>query len=96
MKLSKKDIEHVAELARLDLSDEEKERYGNQLSDILTYVNQLSEVDTDGVEPSAQVTGLQNQYREDEISVWDDEERKNAIKQAPETEDNQIKVKRVL
>ncbi len=96
MKLKKEDIEHVATLARLELTQEEKEKYGSQISDIFSYIDQLSEVDTKGVEPTAQVTGLENIYREDEIKVWDDKERQDALNQAPELEDGQVKVKRVL
>ncbi|MCK5319782.1 Asp-tRNA(Asn)/Glu-tRNA(Gln) amidotransferase subunit GatC [Candidatus Parcubacteria bacterium] len=96
MKLIKKDIQHIANLARLDLSDQELDTYGKQLSDILGYIEQLQEVDTKGVEPTAQVTGLENSWREDEARAWDDSERVNAINQAPEIEDGQIKVGRVL
>jgi aspartyl-tRNA(Asn)/glutamyl-tRNA(Gln) amidotransferase subunit C len=96
MKLTKKEIQHIASLARLELNDRELEKYGSQLSDILTYINQLQEVDTTDVEPTAQVTGLTNVWREDEIKDWDSQERKEALAQAPEIEDEQIRVKRVL
>ena len=52
-------------------------------------------MDTEGVEPTAQVTGLSNVLREDEVENWDNQEKENALNQAP-LEDNQIKVKRVL
>ncbi len=96
MKLKKEELDHVATLARLDLTDKEKEMYQSQLSDIFAYIEQLSEVDVKGVEPTAQVTGLENVYREDKIKVWADDERKIALEQAPELEDGQVKVKRVL
>ncbi len=96
MKLKKEEIDHVATLARLDLTDQEKEMYQNQLSDIFGYIDQLSEVNVEGVEPTAQVTGLENVYREDKIKVWDNDERITALEQAPELEDGQVKVKRVL
>ena len=96
MKLEKKDIQHIADLARLDLSDQELDIYGKQLSDILGYIEQLQEVDITGVEPTAQITGLENSWREDEARAWDDSERVNAINQASEIEDGQIKVGRVL
>ncbi len=94
--LEKKDIQHIANLARLELSEEEIELYGNQLSSVLDYIDQLREVDTGGVEPTAQVTGLENVLRHDEIDKWDEKEQQNAFKQAPSFEDNQYKVKRVL
>lgn len=96
MQLEKKDIEHIANLARLELSEEELAKYGAQLSAVLGYIEQLQEVDTAGVEPTAQVTGLENSWRADEALIWDDAERMNAINQAPEVEDGQVKVKRVL
>ena len=96
MKLKKSEIEHIANLARLDLSEEELDLYGGQLSDVLSYIDQLQEVDTSGVEPTAQVTGLENVLREDVVNVWDKKEQKNALEQAPSLEDGQIKVKRVL
>jgi len=94
--LTKKEIKHIAKLARLDLTDKELELYGGQLSDILGYIDMLKEVDTAGVEPTAQVTGLVNALREDEVRVWDKEETVNALKEASEMEDGQVKVKRIL
>ncbi len=96
MKLKKEEIQHISNLARLELTDEELEKYGDQLSGVLDYFDQLKEVDTSDVLPTAQVTGLENVYKDDKIEVWDDEERKAALHQAPELEDDQVKVKRVL
>lgn len=96
MKLSKNQIQHIANLARLELTDEELEKYGGQLSDVLSYVDQLSEVDTAGVLPTAQVTGLENVLRADEIEEWNEQEREAALSQAPEREERFVKVKRVL
>jgi len=67
MKLSNKEVEHIAVLARLRLSDIEKNMYAGQLSGILDYVEKLSVVDTDGVTETSQVTGLTNATRQDEI-----------------------------
>ena len=96
MKFTKKDIKHIADLARLELSDKEIQKYGSQLSAILDYIDQLSEVDTSGIEPTAQVTGLVNVYREDKAEDWDGTERKAALEEAPEMESGQVKVKKVL
>lgn len=96
MKLSKNNIEHIAKLARLELTNEEYEKYGSQLSAVLSYIDQLNEINTDDIEPTAQVTGLLNALREDQIEDWDNEERIAAINQAPELENGQYKVKRVL
>ncbi|MEK9165860.1 MAG: Asp-tRNA(Asn)/Glu-tRNA(Gln) amidotransferase subunit GatC, partial [Patescibacteria group bacterium] len=69
-------------------------KYANQLSQILGYIDQLNEVDTAGVEPASQVTGLTNVFREDKIekcAVIDD-----LLAQAPETEKGGVKVKSVF
>ncbi|MFA6963396.1 MAG: Asp-tRNA(Asn)/Glu-tRNA(Gln) amidotransferase subunit GatC [Patescibacteria group bacterium] len=66
-KLSIQEIEHIAKLSRLELSEDEKELYSHQLSDVLAYVEQLNEVNTDNVEPAANVTGLENIWRDDEV-----------------------------
>ena len=65
-KLSKTDVLHVAKLAKLDLGDAEIKKFLPQLSDVIDFVSQLNEVDTKGVEPTAQVTGLTDVFREDE------------------------------
>lgn len=59
-------VSHVAKLANLSLTKEEKEKFEKQLSETLDYVNQLKEIDTKGVEPTSQVTGLENVARNDE------------------------------
>lgn len=94
--LSRDQIKHIAKLARLDLSEAELKKYGEQLSGVLSYVDQLKEVNTDDTEPTAQVTGLLNVLREDETEDWDREEAQEALKQAPELEDGQIKARRIL
>lgn len=96
MKLSKDEIQHIAQLARLELSPEELKLYGSQLSDILNYINQLQEVDVSDIEPTAQVTGLKNIMRGDRAEDWNDKERKKALAEAPELENEQVKVKRIL
>lgn len=96
MNLSKDEIQHIAKLARLDLTGEELKKYGGELSAILNYIDQLKEVDTKGVEPTAQVTGMENVFRDDAAKDWDKNEIKEALKEAPELEDNQVKVKRVF
>ena len=68
MKLTKEQVKHVAKLARLGLTDQEVEKFQTELSGILDYVEQLSEVNTDKVLPTAQVTGLSNVMREDEVA----------------------------
>ena len=67
MQLSHEEVRKIAKLARLALSDAEVEKFSRQLSDILTYSRKLDEVDTDGVEPIAQITGLQNVLFADQV-----------------------------
>ncbi len=94
--LTKVDVKHIAHLARLGLTDQEIEKYTTQLSSILEYVEQLQQVNTDGVEPTAQVTGLENVMRADVIEKFNKADREQMIKLAPETEDNLIKTKSVF
>lgn len=67
MAISTGDVEHVAKLARLKLEDEEKETYRHQLSDILEHARIISEVDTEGVQPTSHTLPLVNVFREDEV-----------------------------
>lgn len=64
-KLSKGDVLHVAKLARLTLTESEVKKFGSQLSEVVNYIDQLSEVGIEGVEPTAQTTGLKDIDRED-------------------------------
>lgn len=66
-RIDKKQIKHIASLAKLHLSQEEIEKFQVQLTDIIKYFDKLNEVDTEGVEPTSQVTGLKNKLRKDEI-----------------------------
>lgn len=65
MPIEPKDVEHVAALARLGLSDEEKNRLARELSGILDHMNALSALKTDGVEPLYHILPLKNVFRED-------------------------------
>lgn len=95
MKISKQDLKHIAELARLRLTAEEEEKFGKQLESVLQYVEKLNEVDTKNVPITAQVSGLVDVVRADESLDWDREEIKTALGQA-DTENDYVKVKRVL
>lgn len=65
MKLTGDDVKHVAKLASLPLTDEETSKLESELSETLNYVQELNEIDTKGVMPTSQVTGLENVERED-------------------------------
>lgn len=93
--LDKKEIKHIANLARLELTQEEEEKYSSQLSAVLNYIDKLQEVDTSKVQITAQVSGLHNSWREDEVKAWDKEEIDMALSSA-ELINGQVKVKKVL
>ena len=65
MNITKQEVEHVARLARLELSEQEKDQLTEQLSGILTYVEKLNELSTTGVEPTAHVLDISNIMRDD-------------------------------
>ena len=96
MKLSKDEVKNVAKLARLKISEEETEKFSIQLSSILDYVQQLQEVNTDGVIETSQVTGLENKMRQDVVEGCDLKTREKILNNAPELEENLIKTRRVF
>jgi aspartyl-tRNA(Asn)/glutamyl-tRNA(Gln) amidotransferase subunit C len=96
MKITTKDVEYVARLARLKLSDQEKEKFTEQLTSILDYVDQLKELDTDNIEPTSHAIKMGNVWREDVLSPSSDEERELILSNAPDREENFFKVKKVI
>ncbi|MBT4120788.1 MAG: Asp-tRNA(Asn)/Glu-tRNA(Gln) amidotransferase subunit GatC [Candidatus Magasanikbacteria bacterium] len=96
MKLTPQEVEDIAKLARLELSVKEKKMYAEQLSVVLDYVEILNEVDTDGVEETCQVTGLEDVVREDKIIECDEETKKKIIDQFPEKMGKLLKVKAIF
>ncbi len=94
MAISKRDVEYNAHLARLELTEKEKERFAMQLSSILGYFNKLGELDLKEIEPVYQVTGQENVTREDEIKNTDNHEE--LLKNVPDRDGNFIKVKSVF
>lgn len=96
MKLSKQQVEHVAKLARLGITEKEKEKFQKELSAILGFVEKLNEADTSDIEPTAHITGLENIMRKDELRIANYELGERLIKMAPQTKDGYIKVEAVL
>jgi aspartyl-tRNA(Asn)/glutamyl-tRNA(Gln) amidotransferase subunit C len=88
------DIEKVARLARLELSEEEKETFGNQMEQILTYMEQLNRLDTSGVEPTSHAIPIYNVFRDDEVKPSFPHEEVLAI--APDEEEGHFKVPRII
>ena len=89
------DVLHLARLSSLQLADDEIDALKDDLTNIIGYIEQLSTLDTEGVEPTYQVTGLSNVWRED---VVDDGgvSRDTLLTLAPEQADGQVKVPKVL
>jgi aspartyl-tRNA(Asn)/glutamyl-tRNA(Gln) amidotransferase subunit C len=94
-KLSREDVLKLAALSKLKLSDDEIGRLQAELGEILDYVNLLDTVDVSGLEPTYQVSGLKNVYRNDEPRDYG-YETDELLKNAPSVQDGQFKVKRVL
>lgn len=95
MKISVDDVQHLAQLSSLQLDDTEVDSLRQDIERIVEYITQLSELDTAGVEPTYQVTDLQNVWRDDVVDTYGvGPEALLAI--APESEKQQIKVPKVL
>jgi aspartyl-tRNA(Asn)/glutamyl-tRNA(Gln) amidotransferase subunit C len=94
MLISETQVEHVARLARMALSAEEKQRFTEQLNTILSYMEQLNEVPTKGVEPTAHVLDLVNVLRDDTVHQALDAD--TALANAPETAHHFFVVPRIV
>ncbi len=94
MALERKDVEHVAKLARLDLSEEELALYTRQLGDILGYVEQLNDANVEGVKPLAHGAHGENVFREDRARP--SLEREKALGGAPDTDGWHFRVPKVI
>ena len=90
------DVNHIAKLARLGLSPEEKDKFAKELAAILAFVEKLKEADTQNVEPTAQATGRQNVMRPDEAKKQEEKTCRQILANTPETKNNYIKVKAVF
>lgn len=94
MKITRKDVEHVALLSRLELGESDVAKFTGQLNAILDYIEVLNKVDTSGIEPTAHVLPLKNVARADEVRP--SLPRELALANAPEQEDGYFKVPRIL
>lgn len=97
--LTEKDIQHIANLARIKLTEKEENKFKKELSSILDYINKLNELDTKNVEPLYQTTGIVNTFRADKHRK--DFEMNEAlndklIEQAPHSQNRFVKVKSIL
>ena len=93
-RISNEQVKHVANLARLEITEDEAERFTKQLDAIITFAEQLKELDTTNVEPTYHVLDMKNVFREDikEKGL----PREAVLKNAPDHQDGQIKVPAII
>lgn len=94
MEISLSEVEHIARLARLRLNDDEKTVYSLQLSDILSYIEKLNEIDISDVEPTSHIFPLKNVFRDDELK--ESLRLEDALRNAPQTSGPYYKVPRII
>lgn len=92
--ISKDEVKHIASLARIGLDEKEIEKFSHDLSSILDWIKQLEEVDTEGVLPTAHITGMSNNSREDRAGEFLNKEK--IVELFPESKNGYDKVKSVL
>lgn len=96
MQINQKDVAYVARLARLALTDEEKDRYASQLAAILGYIDQLNALNTDAVPATSHVVPLVNAWRPDEARASSEETRERILNNAPDRDGDFFRVKKVI
>lgn len=94
MKITKEQVEQVAKLARLAITEQEKAIFSEQLSSILTHVDKLNELDTSKVEPTSHVISMQNVFREDQVKKC--LPREEALAGAPEASEEFFRVPKII
>jgi aspartyl-tRNA(Asn)/glutamyl-tRNA(Gln) amidotransferase subunit C len=94
MKITKKEVEHVANLARLSLSEDELEKMTDQLDTILLYMDKLNELDTQQIKPTTHVFSVSNAFRED--IVQESLSQADAVKNGPQQNGEFFQVPKVL
>lgn len=92
--ISKKDVDHVALLGRLELTEQERDLYTKQLNDILEHFQSLERLDTENVQPTAHVLPLKNVFREDWVGQHIS--REDALSNCPDRDENFFKVPRIV
>lgn len=95
MEITREEIDHLAMLSNFSLTDNEAESLQSDLKNIIGYISELKELDTEGVEPTYQVFEMENIWRDDEIQPQE-ADREALLALAPAAEDHQIKVPKVL
>ncbi|WP_442597784.1 Asp-tRNA(Asn)/Glu-tRNA(Gln) amidotransferase subunit GatC [Neobacillus sp. D3-1R] len=93
-RISLDEVKHVAHLARLAITEDETEKFTKQLDSIITFAEQLNELDTEGIEPTTHVLNMKNILREDKAAKG--LSREEVLKNAPDHQDGQFKVPSIL
>ena len=94
MELSKEDVIKIAILSKLEFNDDEIENFRNDLSEILNYMNELNELDTEGINPLFNVLDLDDVTRKDEVT--DSLKQEEVLKNAPDKDENFIIVPKII
>lgn len=94
MSVTKKDVEHIAKLARLKVTEGEAEHFTSQLNQILSYVEKLNELDTENIEPLSNPVENTNVFREDKLKPSINTEE--ALRSAPDKDEEHFKVPKVI
>ena len=92
--ISKKDVEYIARLAHLEIDEQDKEVFTNQLGAILDYIDQLNQLETEGVEATAYTVPMKNVFREDRIAT--SLSREKALANAPDQREGQFRVPPII
>ena len=95
MKIKREDILHLANLSNFSMSDQEIESIGKDLENIISYISELNELDTEGIEPTYQVFEMENIWRDDKIKEQE-ASREELLALTKDAQENQIKVPKVL
>lgn len=98
MAITKKEVEHIAALARLGLNNREKEKFTKELSSVLDYINQLSQLNVEKIEPMSGGTSNENITRQDDPTqdIADNQMKQEILNASPDRENDYFKVPQVL
>ena len=94
MSVSKEDVKHIAKLSKLNLTEKELEKYTNELSSIVDFANELSNISVEGIKPTAHILDIKNVFRKDEVQPSYD--REEILKNAPSKDAGCVSVPKVV
>ena len=94
--ITSKDLTHIGWLARIELSEADKEEYAPKLNTVIDYFSELDQVDTEDVEPTYHVLALSNVFRDDEVNTKGSLDQDEALSNAPNSQDGFFKAPRMM